>query len=521
MSATLEGARPEGRDGLGMLWRVAAATVAAAAVLLVAPGGAAAATTCERVGTSAVLEVTMTAGGDDARIGVTQGGAEIFVLDSQASEVDCTGDPAPTVNNTDAISVHNASGLNANRVTIFEASRLAPGLTGESGDDEIEILVNLNGGSGGELEVSPILTGGSMVFGTGGINPNATPGEVEPDADIIPSDVPTLAVVGTTGAGNPGPDRISAQGGAGTGGPLPGGIALSGGDGSDTLIGGDGGDNIQGGGALDQLIGFEGGDVIDGGQGDNVLSGGGGNDRLVPGSAGGPGVSGGSGVDELDYSVHLTTGVSIDLDSQHVGIENVIGTNFADVLRGDGVPNGLLGLQGNDVLEGRGGDDALGAGPGDDSLDVRDGGPDAADCGPDLDTLTADAAGIDTLTGCENVLFPAPPGPGAGGGSAGGGGEPPNDFTLGKVRKNKKRGTAKLTVEVGGPGALDLGGKSVKPASKEVATAGEVKLKIKAKGQKKAKLNQKGKTKVKPAVTYTPSGGTSNTQDITVKLIKR
>src|ERR671919_350078 len=98
------------------LGSVVAATIATAVALLVAPGGAVAATSCEL--TAAVLDVTMDASSDDARLGVEQGGVEILVLDSQGNEVNCTG-TAPTVNNTDAISVHNAPGLNDDRVTVF------------------------------------------------------------------------------------------------------------------------------------------------------------------------------------------------------------------------------------------------------------------------------------------------------------------------------------------------------------------------------------------------------------------
>jgi hypothetical protein len=113
------------------------------------------------------------------------------------------------------------------------------------------------------------------------------------------------------------------------------------------------------------------------------------------------------------------------------------------------------------------------------------------------------------------VVFTYPDPPVLPGGGGGG------DFTLGKVKKNKRKGTAKLTVNVTAPGTLDLAGKGIKPASKEALAAGKVKLTIKAKGNKKAKLNDKGKTQVKPEVTYTPTGGTPNTEDKKIKLVKR
>jgi hypothetical protein len=49
-----------------------------------------------------------------------------------------------------------------------------------------------------------------------------------------------------------------------------------------------------------------------------------------------------------------------------------------------------------------------------------------------------------------------------------------------------------------------------------------VQLLIKANGRKiKKKLNSTGKVKVKPEITYTPTGGETVTKPVTVKLIKR
>jgi len=102
-------------------------------------------------------------------------------------------------------------------------------------------------------------------------------------------------------------------------------------------------------------------------------------------------------------------------------------------------------------------------------------------------------------------------------------GEPPsNEFSFGKARKNKKRGTAKLTVNVPGPGALDLAKtKKVKGKDKRAAAAGEVKLPIKPKPKAKHKLNKNGKAKVVANVTYTPTGGQANTKSTRMKLVKR
>jgi hypothetical protein len=102
-----------------------------------------------------------------------------------------------------------------------------------------------------------------------------------------------------------------------------------------------------------------------------------------------------------------------------------------------------------------------------------------------------------------------------------------NVFSFGKLKRNKHRGTAILPVNVPGPGTLSLTGKGVKTqrpggavASKVIAAAGTVKLLVKPKGSAKHKLNKTGKVKVKVKVTFTPTGGASNTQTKRVKLIK-
>ena len=104
---------------------------------------------------------------------------------------------------------------------------------------------------------------------------------------------------------------------------------------------------------------------------------------------------------------------------------------------------------------------------------------------------------------------------------------PTNAFTLGGTARNRKKGTATLTVNVPNPGELALSGNGVKTAAagavvaKTVTAPGDVELLIKAKGKKKRKLNQTGKVKVKPDVTYTPTGGDPSTQSKKLKLKKR
>jgi hypothetical protein len=104
---------------------------------------------------------------------------------------------------------------------------------------------------------------------------------------------------------------------------------------------------------------------------------------------------------------------------------------------------------------------------------------------------------------------------------------PSNAFTVRKPRRNLRRGTATLVVEVPNPGALTASGKGIKAASaggavisKKVA-AGRAKLVIKAKGKQAKRLRKTGKVTLKPKISYTPNGGDRATRSTKLKLKKR
>jgi DNA-binding beta-propeller fold protein YncE len=101
-------------------------------------------------------------------------------------------------------------------------------------------------------------------------------------------------------------------------------------------------------------------------------------------------------------------------------------------------------------------------------------------------------------------------------------------FRLGKLTRNKRKGTATLAVIVPSRGRLVLTGKGVvkqRPAraaetSKTISSAGKVKLQIKAKGRKKRMLDRRGKVKVKLMVKFQPQGGPQGTQVKKVRLLE-
>jgi hypothetical protein len=102
-----------------------------------------------------------------------------------------------------------------------------------------------------------------------------------------------------------------------------------------------------------------------------------------------------------------------------------------------------------------------------------------------------------------------------------------NKFTIDSVTRNKKKGTATITVTVSFPGELTGTGKKAQVTSTGGATiskavgVGQAQLLVKAKGKKKKKLNQKGKVKLNLAITETPTGGSPITQSVKVKLKKK
>ncbi|WP_430464653.1 Hint domain-containing protein [Tabrizicola sp.] len=273
--------------------------------------------------------------------------------------------------------------------------------------------------------------------------------------------------------GTSGNDTLNGSTGADTLNAYGGNDSLNGGSGNDILFGGDGDDTLNGGNGRDTLYGGAGNDVatyasataavnvslatglgsgnhatgdvlfeiehligsiyndtltgddgansLFGGSGNDVLAGGGGNDTLI----------GGAGVDTADYSasldgvtVNLTTGLGSGGDAQGdvlSQIENILGSNYADLLTGDGNANTLTGGAGDDSLFGGAGSDQLFGGDGNDLLQGG-AGSDRLEGGAGVDTAdysdstaavnvnlatglgSGGTAAGDTLVGIENIF---------------------------------------------------------------------------------------------------------------------
>lgn len=136
---------------------------------------------------------------------------------------------------------------------------------------------------------------------------------------------------------------------------------------SDILTGNSANNILKGGDGNDALYGAAGNDTLDGGSGNDTLTGGSGADTLI----------GGDGIDTASYAGSAAVTVNLSLtgaqkggDAQGdilSGIENLIGSDYADTLTGDKNANTLSGGAGDDVLEGGAGADTLNGGTGRDT----------------------------------------------------------------------------------------------------------------------------------------------------------
>lgn len=122
--------------------------------------------------------------------------------------------------------------------------------------------------------------------------------------------------------------------------------------------------------------------------------------------------------------------------------------------------------------------------------------------------------GLDAVS-ITSAAVPPPPPPSA---------PPSNQFSRGKVTLNKKKGSAKLAINMPGPGILKAvikgNPKRIKTATLTALAAGAVNVPLNPTRAGKKVLNAKGKLKARIDVTFTPTGGTAATQTYKVTLKK-
>ncbi len=174
------------------------------------------------------------------------------------------------------------------------------------------------------------------------------------------------------------------------------GLSLKGTNAADRLVGTAGNDTLDGIGGNDILYGMAGNDVLVGGAGTDILVGGAGADHL----------DGGAGTDTADYSlssagvaVDLVNGIAIGGDAEgdtYNAVEDLVGSDFGDILISSDSPTTLDGGDGDDILTGGAGQDILIGGAGDDTLTGGDG-ADILYGGVGADPLSG-GAGTDSAT---------------------------------------------------------------------------------------------------------------------------
>jgi sugar lactone lactonase YvrE len=96
-----------------------------------------------------------------------------------------------------------------------------------------------------------------------------------------------------------------------------------------------------------------------------------------------------------------------------------------------------------------------------------------------------------------------------------------NQFKLGKLALNKRRGTATLTVSVPGAGEVALGGRGIRLTVAVATGAGDVKLPVKLSGSSARRLARTGKARVRVLVLFEPAGGDPRIQGKPAVLEKR
>ena len=96
---------------------------------------------------------------------------------------------------------------------------------------------------------------------------------------------------------------------------------------------------------------------------------------------------------------------------------------------------------------------------------------------------------------------------------------PDNGFSIDGITRDRKRGTATITVTTTNPGTVSIAGKGMKKrASKNLAVAGPVTFSVATIGKTRHRLERKGRIVVTVRVNFFPDEGDPSTQALNLKL---
>ena len=295
-------------------------------------------------------------------------------------------------------------------------------LNGGIGDDYIEAGIGIDTLNGGD--------GTDTLFGQNG-------------DDTLNGDAGDDFLDGGDGAdklfGGDGNDKLLGQAGNDVLYGQTGDDTLDGGAGKDYLEGNEGNDTLFGGADSDTLYGNDGDDILNGDAGTDILFGGSGNDRI----------NGGGDVDMVSY-LTSPSGVVVNIDESKnyrndrqsnanaainpdnpaayytdleanfainpgsaadgygntdtlIDLENITGSQFADVLIGNDRNNTIFGLGGDDLLVGGGGNDSFYGGNGIDTISYRRS-PGGVTVNLETNSASDGAGGSDRIFDTENII---------------------------------------------------------------------------------------------------------------------
>jgi YVTN family beta-propeller protein len=98
---------------------------------------------------------------------------------------------------------------------------------------------------------------------------------------------------------------------------------------------------------------------------------------------------------------------------------------------------------------------------------------------------------------------------------------PSNQFRLGRLHRDKRRGIDKLEVWIPGPGVLQLRGKSVRAAQRLAGQSGTFTLVVRPKRKEMKRLVLRGHLKAGIEITFRPAGGDPRTLSRQLELVRR
>lgn len=318
-------------------------------------------------------------------------------------------------------------------------------------------------------------------------------------------------------------------------------LLVDGGDGNDLIIGGAEADEIRGGSGNDLIVGGANDDTIFGGGGDDTLHGDDGRDFLI-GGEGNDAFNGGPGPDQLleQRPVNLFTqpttfgaqfevtggsdiadgGEGDDLIVLGPGADTAEGNLGNDFVYGVDGDDRLAGGAGDDTVAGGAGSDRLWGGPGADVLRTSlmrehslemfpakeiDGWRDLVRCGPDTDRALVNR--WDDVRQCERARV-----------------VPLVRFL--KTFRDRRAGTAELSISVGAPGRLVMFGRGVRKVVRRLTATVEdpevtTLLPVRPRHRAARSLRRHSRATVRLTIRYRPDGGVARTEKRRLRLVRR